>query len=380
MPAQQRPRFSITLEKMDFGYTFNQHNNGTEALLQSRFEGVPVAPVSAVEAATLTADWRIWLRETTPRYQLFLMSEMNYANTTARIPATNVYSPAQTANFLAGETGIMWRLYPRNEKRSGSWFALLSARTETQFGKPVANLGVFAPPPVTPPPSSPLSNGFTLTSKIDRSEGLFGKLGVRYEDPKNWLEMGYQPGLVFNSPVGYSFTTGQQCYAYLPESAKGQAPIDQSLFYCMASQSVNPPPTSGTTTFINSSAGFTPIKATLYQPGFFLNLHGAIPLPTRFFRQNDWLVIENRANYYLDHRGDVTLETRYFVDWTASLLMPLVGNLSASPKIEWYWFSNKIDQHSFTGYTATFNFTYWFGWHRGLGAKALIYSYPQPNP
>jgi hypothetical protein len=379
MQTQQRSRFSIVLEKMDFGYTFNQHNNGTEANLQSRFEGVPVAPVSAVEAATLNADWRVWVRESKPRYQFFVMSEMNYANTSTRVAATNAYSPAQTANLMAGETGIMWRLKPWNEKRNGSLYLLSSARAESQFGRPVANLNIYAPPLITVPPSGPLSNGFTLTEKTNRSEGLYGKVGLRYEDPKSWVEVGYQPGLVFNSPVGYSFSTGQQCYAYVPQAADGPTPIQQSLYNCMNSQSVNPPPTTGTS-LINSATSFTSIKQTLYQPGFFLNFHGAVPLPVRVFRNNDWLIVDNHANYYMRHEGDVTLETRYFVDWSASLVIPLVGNLSASPKIEWFWFQNKVDQHAFTGYQATFNFAYWFQWHRGLGARSLLYAYPQPNP
>jgi hypothetical protein len=376
--TQQLPHLSIVLEKADFGYTFNQHNNGTEANLQSRFEGVPVAPVSAVEAATLTADWRIWLRETRPRYQFFMMSEMNYANTAARVAATNAYSPAQTANLLAGETGMMWRLKPWNLKRSGSLFFLTSARAESQFGRPVANLNVFAPPLLSS--LGPLSNPFTLTEKTNRSEGLYGKIGLRYEDPKSWIEGGYQPGLVFNSPVGYSFSTGQQCYAYQAEAANGATPLQQSLYNCMNNQSVNPPPLVGTPTDINSNATFTSIKSTLYQPGYFLNFHASVPLPVRLFRNNDWLIIDNRANYYMRHEGDVSLETRYFVDWSVSLVVPLIGNLSVSPKIEWFWFQNKVDQHEFTGYQATFNFTYWFQWHRGLGARALLYPYPQPNP
>jgi hypothetical protein len=157
-------------------------------------------------------------------------------------------------------------------------------------------------------------------------------------------------------------------------------PSNKSLYNCMNNQSLNPPPVVGTTTDINSNATFASIKSTLYQPGYFLNFHAAVPLPVRFFRNNDWLVIDNRANYYMHHEGDVTLQTRYFVDWSASLVVPLVGNLSASPKVEWFWFQNQVDQHSFSGYQATFNFTYWFQWHRGLGGRALLYSYPQPNP
>jgi hypothetical protein len=36
--TRQRPRLSIVLEKLDFGYTFNQHNSGTEANLASRLK------------------------------------------------------------------------------------------------------------------------------------------------------------------------------------------------------------------------------------------------------------------------------------------------------------------------------------------------------
>jgi hypothetical protein len=91
------------------------------------------------------------------------MSEMNYANTATRVLATNAYSPAQTANLLAGETGMMWRLKPWNLKRSGSLYLLTSARAESQFGRPVANLNVFAP--ALAPSLGPLSNGFTLTER-----------------------------------------------------------------------------------------------------------------------------------------------------------------------------------------------------------------------
>lgn len=286
----------------------------------------------------------------------------------------------------------MWRLLPFREKRAGSLLLLTSARAETQLFAPYTNLSVCASPtlPLLPnQPCGPQSNPFAISARTNRTQGLYGKLGLRFEDPKSWIEFGWQPGFVLNSPVGFTFSTGTgqlSCYAYLREQVDLGSPTQQSLYNCLKDNSYSPyiPPPAGQPVAVNaitSSSTVTPIQRTLYQNGIFLNFRAAVPLPFKLLQQDDWYVMENRGNYFLPHAGDVSLETRYFVDWSNSFVVPLAGNLSLVPKIAFFFFENKVDGHPFHAAQTSVALQYWFHWHQGLGFRnAFKYAYAQPNP
>jgi 2',3'-cyclic-nucleotide 2'-phosphodiesterase (5'-nucleotidase family) len=372
--VQQRRLFSFTLDKADFGYTLNEHNNGTEAQLASKFSGVSVAPVSAADSFTVSTDYSFRAAMSTRYFELFSQNDMAYVKQSQR-GADNAFVQSQKSNSLATELGLTTRIYPWRRRQVSNLKILTSLRMETQAAPPLTGFS--------------LGGGKKLTDAIDRSERFYGKIGLRYDDAKSWVEAGYEPGLNFNTPVAYVFNPGsgnQTCNAiagqvFVPPGAPKptpQAPDENtSLADCVSywASTIDP---STNNPFITSTTKFRPITADRREHGFFLNFKASIPLPFNSFGKPAFYVMTGKSDWFLSRHDDVSLDTKYLIDWSHSLVVPLFGNLSIVPKFEVFYYENKVEGNTFRDMQSSVTFQYAFDWHRGLNLWKVL-KYPNPS-
>ncbi len=257
-------------------------------------------------------------------------------------------------NLLAAEGGILPRMFPK-KKEIPDLKVLLSGRYETYFAAPLTSFKLTSPSSL-------------LKQTTFRPKTVLGRVGLRFDNEKSFIESGYEVGEVLSSPLAFVFNpaTTQQvtCAATAAERIN-------SLGKCVKANSTPP---AG---LITPASRFAEVTRSLFQNGVFLNFRLNVPLP---FNKDFTYTMENRGDFFFNHRGNVSVDTRYLDDWTNSLKIPLVGNFSLVPKVEMFLYENKVDEHFFKALQPSIALQYAFDWHRGLPRwKSMLYKKPASN-
>ena len=109
------------------------------------------------------------------------------------------------------------------------------------------------------------------------------------------------------------------------------------------------------------------------QSGVFLNARIHLPL---LLNRLDY-TIDNSGALYFNASGDSPADTRYLEVMTHAISIPIVGNLSISPRVDLFFFRNKIAGWNIHGYQTSITAQYRFDWHTGLRFRSTL-RYPNP--
>jgi hypothetical protein len=148
----------------------------------------------------------------------------------------------------------------------------------------------------------------------------------------------------------------------------------------------------GTTQVITPQANFYGTYIGRPLTGFFVNFSLNVPLPFGN-KYADWaggkpiaLLVENNGRWLFDNSGDLSTQTKYYDKLAWSLVLPVIGNLSFKPEVDFIYFRNKsqalLNQptsfsfHS-TTYLATLSYT--FSWRQGQPFWR-VWRYASPAP
>jgi hypothetical protein len=352
--VQQSALWSLSLSKLALGFSMNQHNNGSEANLASLFAGVPNTQVNAPDTNTTSIDFSSRVTRTSAPNSFFGQVDGTYTRQlTRQNNATNSDLEAQLNNMFAAESGILPRLYPRT-KEIPDLKILLSERLETQLSAPISSFKINSTPPTT------------IQGKIDRTKSLLSKIGLRFDNEKSYIEAGYEIGELFTSPLAFTFNPDSpNAVTCTATGAKKQ----ESLATCVKTNSTPP---SG---LILPTSSFRETTRSIFENGLFLNFKLSVPLP---LNNNLSYVMESHGQYFFNHNGDVSVDTRFQEDWTQSLIVPLFGNLSFVPKFEMFFYENKVERNFFYAIQPSVTLQYGFDWHRGLPWwRSMMYQTPK---
>lgn len=358
--VQNRPLWSVTLEKADINYSSYHHSPASQRTLRSEFAGIPQSQVLTPNSIAIGNDYRLRVSRAGRRFEEFLLSEEAYEHDTKQgNDDTNV--PSQANNMLAGEGGINFRILP--DRKALSAFKLLaSVRVQTNPFDPLTPFN--------------LHTGQTLVRPIDRLTTLPFKTGLRYETETSWLEVGYQISRNIGSPIGYQFFD-PKTQALLATCSATAAVKANSLGTCIDQKSGGDP---AWPTPITPASQVVAITRTRKQQGTFLNLKIQVPL----FHQGSnsiQYVMENTGNFYFHSHDDVALDPRYLDIWAHSLPIKLIGNISLVPKIQFLFYKNMVDNNSMRSISTSIGLQYNFKWHTGMLLKdALLYADPSLKP
>jgi hypothetical protein len=295
----------------------------------------------------LSADYRIRLSRLAKYVDFFSLSESAYSRELTRQLLNNEYLRNQKTNMWVGEVGLNPRIFP-SQKQARGWKGLLSARVETQLVKPVATFS--------------LAGASILRGPTGRWLNLVGKGGIRFQGDKSWFETGYEIGEMIDTPVAYLFNPGG-VYCRATDARK-----QDSLAACVQQYS-----SAG---LITASSSFVPVTSSRPLQGAFLNFRLSFPLP---LQKDLALVLENRGEWFRNTPRDVSLDTKYSDQFTASVVIPAVGNLSLVPKVDVFFYENKVDRNLFRSIQTSVGLQYRFDWHAGLTFRKAL-RYPNPPP
>jgi hypothetical protein len=356
--------------------------------------------VTAPIAYTVSFDDRARLKLSTSFVDWFFQQESAYSYARTGGPS---FTRNLSQNILAGETGILWHLLWRNREQNGRQpqeLDLLTAfRLESQVQAPRGDFALSTSPPSV------------LLGALRRPIDPFGKLGFRYSDERSWLEAGFLAGRSLVNPTNIIFKQGKATVANLPlitgsvplvqmTDANGNPVIDSKGNPVYVPPAPNAPfstqlaylSSSGAAQVITPQDNFYPTDIGRPLTGFFVNFSLNTPLP---FGNSyaDWaggkpiaLLIENTGRWLFDNSGDLSTQTKYYDKLAWSLILPVVGNLSFKPEVDFTYFRNKSQDlpnqptsfsfHS-TTYLATLSYT--FSWRQGQ-PFSRVWRFASPAP
>ena len=353
---QQRAINSVTLSTLDFGYVHYFHNR-SETETQALYAGVPFAQATATETSTLSSVYMARMARSYKRGELYISSQMSYTRVLSKDKTTNLESVNQTTNLWANEIGVNVRAIPPFKSGTGfKWTVAL--HSESQVTDPFQELKIE-----TPNADGTMAAGLKRIP-VPRNYLLMFKTGPRYQNDTNWIEAGVESGRNINSAYSYDF--------------------ENPKFTCDLRDATTPLPscidknTTKLATPVNLSnlTNLTANTATRPVLGLYLNFNATIPLPVHYA---GWaLVVSNKGDLYFPKRGDASVDTRYLDIWSHSLQVPIVGSLKFVPKLDLYFYENKITHSVYRGYQVTFNLHYDFDWHSGLRWQDVLWT-TQPN-
>lgn len=348
--AQNRRVLSLRLDHADFGFEQNLHSL-SENQQQNRFGGVQAAEPTAPEKYDTTLDWLLRLTSSGKDVDRFIQTDAQYEVSAVRQLFSTVVNGAEVAvpnepyglsqpkNSIGVEAGITTHLIPSGQKNVTGLKLLTSARFETELASPFVQFQA--------------ADGF-LREPLPRKNALLGKLGLRYDGASSWLEAGFQSGP----------------FTQVTSLRLGPLSCDPSFITDCIS------PDGGATILSTSQlAGrqFTVDSGQRFQSGVFLNARVHLPI---LFKRLDY-VIDNAGSLYINRPGDSSADTRYLEVMTHSVSIPVVGNLSIVPKVEFFFFQNKVAGWHIHGYQTSITAQYRFDWHTGL-RWGQAFKYPSP--
>jgi hypothetical protein len=350
---QQRAINSVTLSTLDFGYVHYFHNR-SESATQGLYAGVPFAQATATETSTLTSAYMARVARSYKHEEFYLSSQMNYTRVLSHDKTTNLESINQTSNLWANEIGVNVRALPSFKSGTGfKWTAAL--HSESQVTDPFQEI------------TTSNADGTVAGVKripVPRNYLLMFKTGPRYQNDTNWIEAGVESGRNINAAYSYDFDN--------PKFTCDLRDATTPLQSCIANNTTKlaTPVNFSTLTNLTANTATRPIL------GLYLNFNATIPLP---FPRAGWaLVVSNKGDLFFPKNGDSSVDTRYLDIWSHSLQVPIVGSLKFAPKLDLYFYENKITHSVYRGYQVTFNVHYDFDWHSGLHWQDVVWT-SQPN-
>jgi len=383
LASAQKPFWSLELEKGDFGLNASVHQHFATPVSQTQalknfFAGITVAPVTAPNSYSTTFDDRLRLRYSTKRFDVFLLHESAYSYTRTQDSSDDKYARSLSQNLLAGEGGLLLRLWPWTKRFQRRWDLLLSGRIDSQVLSPREDLT--------------LATG-TLPGTFQRAVDGYGKAGFRYTDERSWLEVGAMKGTSFVNPYEVVFQSGSSTVTVplnpgcqncgLPYPKNTPAPTASSSFLDWVSYLSSPPDQNGTG-FLTTSSKFVAHYTRRPLTGLFLNFSYNVPLPIP--KVTDWtgakpvaLLLENTGRFWLNNRGDLATQTRLFDKLAASLVVPVVGNLSLKPEVDVIYYQNKVKEYPFHSFNIMGTLSYTFARRSGQ-PWSRVWRYASPAP
>ncbi len=312
---------------------------------------MPVAQVNAPDMQTTAIDVALRLQRSSRLLDLFAQSGMGYSRQlTRQSNAANSDLEVQLKNQAFFESGFLPHLFPPG-KVTPALKGLASFRMETQVASPLVSFSLATLPATS------------IMNSTPRFNSLISKFGFRYDSVRSWIEGGYLLQYDLGAPLAFVFNPGtpQQvtCYATTAEN---------SVSSCVKAYSKSPG------ALILPTSTFNELTREHFGQGLFFNFHMHMPLP---FHNDLAFEMDNQGRFMFNRSGDFPVDTKFLDDWSQALIVPLVGNLYFVPRVEFFFYQNKVDNNLFRSIQPTFSLQYNFDWHSGLPwGKAIWYRPP----
>ena len=412
--SAQKPFWSISMEKGDFGLNFNLHKKFAGSQVQTKgltneFSGVQIAAVTAPNSYTVTFDDRTRLKRSSQSIDFYALDDVSLSYARTQDAADNNFTRNLSINSLSFESGFLRHMKP-HLRGPRQLDLLVAARVDSNVLSPREDIAIAAqtclgqsncptpcPPGTTTTATGPctaMNPAGTLRGTIRRSADLYGKFGLRVSDTRSWFEVGLLDGWSLQVPYSLQLLNGQ---AY-PNNVLYLEPGSSGNGNCTATSTTNPcaAPTNQKSQdwlaylsyygFLTPNTKFRGVYQTHPLDGVFLNFSFNVPLPfgNRFA---DWaggkgiaFLAENNGRFLFNRAQDLPAQTSYYDKLSLSFVIPVVGNFSLKPETDFVYYRDKVAGLPFHSIDYLMTFSYTFDWRQGQPwGRALRFASPPPT-
>lgn len=309
--VQRRGFWSFSLKNFSLGLK-DLNNNRTDANIKEKFAGVPTSGVNAKESRTFNIAVDSRLSYFAHKQEFFVGSGVDFERQSTGEPPTE-FSISQIRNKLFGDIGLVfWRRPGRAVPNLG---AVFSVHGETQLQQPFSTFTLGTPA------------GDQKRISQGRSLLLLGRLGMRWQNKANSLEVGGQFGRETKALRGYRFENQGVVFECLVSST-------QTLSDCIK---VNSTPPGGLIT-VDSRA--TALLQGRPRAGIYLNHAFSIP----FSAKVKYEVTQDADFFFINFHRDTTIDTRFRYQSKNRLSFMVWPNFSIGPTLDLLLYQNKVNR------------------------------------
>jgi 5'-nucleotidase, C-terminal domain len=369
--VNERPVWSITLEKISGSFARYGHNSLSEKTLADTFQGVNSAGITQnPESLKINTEGRLQIKRATGRGFLFALGEWGLGRERKRND-DNTFNITNDPNRRSLEAGYRLR-FLRGGPRRPEPLLITSYRWQRDLFRVDRDVTV---------------GDAKLPYRFDKDDRHDLRVGLRWEtgDPLTYAEFGYQYGARTRIPTTLRFDGVSADARFLcPLTRIG---VDQSLDACIKAKEVNYPVGTVWTATANSY-----VSKTRFGPFTRFSVLVPVPLTHEIFS----LRLDGQGEQFHARANDFSVDIRRFGEFSAKLSLNLWKNASVGPKYRAQYFQTAAQTRpqaddpdpatfdpamngskSIKSTTFSLDFEYRFQWRPHLSIGALRSNYPK---
>jgi hypothetical protein len=350
--------WDFAADKLSIGFSGLTHNT-SEQTLSREFAGVQNAQVNAKHSHLWDWDANSKLTFFHPLVDWFTSETLQYSSSFVS-QLSGPASETQSRNQFAVDGGPYFHLpllhVLRRSKNLPQLSLVPSAHFETQVGNPITNVNLSSPP---------LSSPSTLTFKQGRTDLLLGRLGIRFQNRKSYVEGGFEGGKTLNAIQQFNVLTapgGPVVMCALVASV--------SLTKCLNNFNKNNPLTP-----VTAASTVSVVRRPQDRYGAYWTMGTTVPInPTISYN------FQQSSDYFFLSTGDNSADTRFRHQLVHTLKFAVLPNLFFEPTYTLFLYENKLDYHFLVQQQYSIKINYSFDWSNLHGTgQQLRYKKPSPQ-
>ncbi|HEX3250247.1 MAG TPA: hypothetical protein VHS05_12525 [Pyrinomonadaceae bacterium] len=311
--VQRRSFWGFSLKNFSIGFK-DVDNNRTDDSIKEKFAGVSTSGVTSTASRTISVGLDTRLSYFADHYELFLGSGVDYERQSQGDPvvATGI---SLNKNRLFGETGMVWWRHPGRELPNIG--AVFSVHGETQIEQPFSAFNL----------NTDEAEQIRITQK--RGALVLGRVGFRWENRTNTLELGVQAGKELRGLRGYHFENpDDNDIDCLVNSA-------QTLSKCIE---VNSKPPAG---LITPNSIPSALLQSRPRAGIYWSHSLSFPLGSKL----KYEVTQDADFFFVKFDRDTTIDTRFRYNSKNRLSFMIWPNFSIGPTLDLFMYQNKVNRN-----------------------------------
>lgn len=311
--VQRRSFRAFSLRNFSIGFK-DLDNNRTDENLDEKFAGVSTSGVSSKENRNITVSLDARFSYFADKREFFIGTGIDYDREATGDP-TKATGISLNTNRLFGDMGVVWWRQPGREFPNIG--IVSSVRGETQLERPFSAFNL----------STEAENQIRITQR--RGLLLLGRLGVRWQNRSNSLEIGAQGGREMRALRGYRFENpGGTSFECLVNSA-------QTLGECITE---NSKPPDG---LITASSIPSALLQARPRAGIYWNQRFSFPILSNL----KWEFTQDADFFFVNFARDTSIDTRFRFNSKNRLSFMIWKNFSIGPVLDLFMYQNKVNRN-----------------------------------
>jgi hypothetical protein len=349
--------WDLAADKLSIGFSGLTHNNSEQTLSQD-FAGVQNGQVNAKHSHSWDWDANSKLTFYHPMVDWFTSETLQYSSSFVS-QLSGPPSETQSRNQFAVDGGPYFHLpffhVLRRSKNVPQLSLVPSAHFETQVGIPITNVNLSSPP--LPSPS-------VLTFEQGRTNLLLGRLGLRFQNRKSYIEGGLEGGKTLNAIQQFNVLTA-------PGGPVVMCALKATVSFTKCLNSFNK---SNPLTPVTGASTVRVVRRPQDRYGAYWTMGVTVPINPKISYN-----FQESSDYFFLSAGDTSADTRFRHQLVHTMKFTVFPNLSFEPTYSIFLYENKLDYHFLVQQQYSVKINYSFDWSN-LHETGQQLRYKKPSP